>query len=462
MEALKKEKRVLEDAASKLISEAHKAGADAAEVCATFGHKTKITLEKQDYHLATSDDGYQLGLRVLKGQQQGFSSSNSVDPKELKEVASRAVEIAKFSPANPYFSIQASLSDISQPKLTLWDPALAQVSLHTQKDWVEWMRKEILKDPRIRLNEGSLEIGKGLYLVENSKGTHHMEASTHCGWSLMGMASENDVLTSFDYFSQLSRTTHKIGDKITQTTKDFREGLIKNLKLGPASNYRGLVCFSPRAVLDILLDSVVYHLNGRVVLEGSSRWKLSDKSQTVLNTKIHLKDTPWREDLFGCGLFDREGTPTQEVVLISEGRLQSFLMDNYSATGLHQTSTGNAAGGPTSLPSVGSHGLCLKGGTKSLADIRKDSDPNGKGILWINRYSGQTDPVTGDFSGVAKGSEWWVRGEFQYCVQETLISGNVFDCLNQGLAELSLETQTVDASGEGPMALIDGVSVTTG
>jgi PmbA protein len=462
METLKKEKRTIEEGASRLISEAFKAGADSAEVCGTYGHKTKISLEKQDYHLATSDDGYQFGLRVLKGQQQGFASSNSSDPKELKEVALRAVEIAAFSPANPYFSIQTSLRKPHPPKLTLFDPALSHISLQTQKDWIEWMRKEILKDPRIRLNEGNLEIGKGLYLVENSKGTRQIEASTHCVWSLMAMAADAEVLTSFDYFSQLSRKALGIGEKITETTRDFREGLIKNLKLGEASSYRGLVCFSPRAVLDILLDSLVYHLNGRVVLEGSGRWKLSDKNKKLISDKIHLIDTPWRDDLFGCSLFDREGTPTEEVLLISEGKLHSFLMDNYSAVGLHQRSTGHAGGGPSSLPTVGTHGLVLKGGSKSATELLQDGDPQGKGILLVKRYSGQTDPVTGDFSGVAKGSEWWVNGEFRYCVKETLISGNIFDCLNQGLVELSKQTQTVDASGESPMALIDGVSVTTG
>jgi PmbA protein len=90
------------------------------------------------------------------------------------------------------------------------------------------------------------------------------------------------------------------------------------------------------------------------------------------------------------------------------------------------------------------------------------ADAQSEGVLWINRYSGQTDPVSGDFSGVAKGSEWWVAGEFQHCVEETLISGNIFECLNQNLLGLSLETELVDSSNESPYLLADGVSVTAG
>lgn len=110
---------------------------------------------------------------------------------------------------------------------------MAQISLQTQKDWVEWMRKEFLKDNRLRLNEGSLEVGKSLSLLVNSKGTHHVESETSCVWSLMGMASDKDVLTSFDYFSHLSRQALGIGEIIIRTTLQFRESL-KEFK-----NWRG-------------------------------------------------------------------------------------------------------------------------------------------------------------------------------------------------------------------------------
>ncbi|MFM8270298.1 MAG: TldD/PmbA family protein [Pseudomonadota bacterium] len=461
MDALKKERKQLEEAASRLISEARRAGADSAEVCASFGHRNKIALEKQDYHLASSDEGYQLGLRILTGHKQGFASTNSIESNDLKQVALRAVEIGKLSPENPFFTIQSSPPEKTHPPVALWDSALSNTSLQTQKDWIEWMRQEFLKDSRIRLNEGSLEVGKSLSLLVNSKGTHQLEAETSCTWSLMGMALDKDLLTSFDYFSHLSRKALGVGDIIIKSTSRFRDSLLKNLRIGEGRSYKGLVFFSPRAVLDVLLDSLTYHLNGRVLLDGSSRWKLEDKEKPLLNSQLTLIDTAWLSDRFSCGLFDREGTPTEELELLYRGHLKNFLLDNYSGKGLHQSSNGHAVGSATSTPTVGTHSLCLRGGDKSLQMLMRESDPTSQGILWINRYSGQTDPVTGDFSGVAKGSEWWVNGEFRYCVTETLISGNVFDCLGRHLIGLSSETQVIDSSGESPSALVDGVSVTT-
>ncbi len=97
--------------------------------------------------MASSDDGYNLGLRVLTGQRQGFASCNSIDPKELKEIAARAVEIAGFSPQNPSNVILASSNIPKDAPSELWDDPLHQLSLQTQKEWTKLMIDEATRDP---------------------------------------------------------------------------------------------------------------------------------------------------------------------------------------------------------------------------------------------------------------------------------------------------------------------------
>ena len=151
---LKKERQALEDAAAKLIQLALSGGATSAEVCGSYNQRTKITLEKQDYHMASADDGFSLGLRVLKGQKQGFASCNTTDAAELKEVALRAVEIAGFSPENPHAVIAPSENLPKEAPATLWDDALFGLSVQTQKDWTKVMVDEALRDPRFRNERG--------------------------------------------------------------------------------------------------------------------------------------------------------------------------------------------------------------------------------------------------------------------------------------------------------------------
>lgn len=460
--ALKKERQSLENASSKLLQLALGAGATAAEVCASYGSKTRIGLEKQDFHMASTDDGYLLGVRVLKGQRQGFASCNTTDPRELKEIASRAVEIASFSPENPYYVIAPSENIPKEAPAQLWDDALHNLSVQTQKDWTRVMLEEAMKDSRFRLNEGSMTIHSGLFLVMNSQGTLKLERGTEVTWSLMGMAVEGDVITSFDYFTQMSRVASKAPEKILATTRQFRERVVADLKQGPARSYRGLVVFSPRAVIDILLSPLSYHLNARSVVEKTGRWSLSDLDKNVVDSQLTLRDMPWLTDRMGCSIFDREGTPTRNLPLLENGVLRNFFTDGYAGKALGRPSTGHAAGGPSSAPTVGPHCLCVGAGTEPLRDLLQRARKQSNEFLVLQRYSGQVDPVTGDFSGVAKGGEWWHGGERAYCVKETLISGNLFDVLGKSIFGISRETEIVESSEESPTIVVDNVSVTSG
>jgi PmbA protein len=461
MERIKKERQTLESVGSKLLSLALKAGAESAEVCGSYGVKTKITLEKQDFHLASSDDGYQLGLRVLLDGKQGFSGCNTIDVRELKDVAAKAVEIARFSPQNPNYMIGASENVAKEAPTELWDDALFDLSLQTQKDWTKLMADEATRDSRFRLNDGSLTISASLFMVMNSAGTHKLEKQTDLIWSLMGMAVDGTNITSFDYFQDLSRKAGGAPDRIVSSTKKFRDGIVANLNHGIAESYRGLVTFSPRAAMDVLFSPVSFHLNGRSTVEGTSKWKLADISKTVLNEAISLHDKPWLADRFGCTVFDREGTPTHQVAAIEKGVLRSIFLDQYAAKALGRESTGHAVGGPAALPSVAPHCLCADGGTEELSHLFRRASDAQREMLIVHRFSGQVDPITGDFSGVAKGGEWWRNGERAYFVKETLVSGNVFDVLGANLFGISRETEVVEGDGDCPTLIVNNVSVTS-
>ena len=114
------------------------------------------------------------------------------------------------------------------------------------------------------------------------------------------------------------------------------------------------------------------------------------------------------------------------------------------------------------MPTVSSHCLCIDRGEEPLDKLLRRVVEQQKDFLLVQRYSGQVDPVTGDFSGVAKGSEWWHGGERAYCVNETLISGNLFEALGNSLFGISRKTEIVDSAEESPTLVVDNVSVTSG
>ena len=80
-------------------------------------------------------------------------------------------------------------------------------------------------------------------------------------------------------------------------------------------------------------------------------------------------------------------------------------------------------------------------------------------LLVVDRFSGNIDPIKGDFSGVAKSSRYFKNGADQGAVSETMIAGNLFECLRQILAVSSI-TEDVSGAMQMPWALVDQVSVT--
>jgi PmbA protein len=84
-----------------------------------------------------------------------------------------------------------------------------------------------------------------------------------------------------------------------------------------------------------------------------------------------------------------------------------------------------------------------------------------KTLLYVDRFSGNQNPLTGDFSGVAKSSRLYKDGVDQGPVTETMIAGNMLHALHK-LTGLSREVERVSGGLKSPSILLDGISVTAG
>ena len=79
-------------------------------------------------------------------------------------------------------------------------------------------------------------------------------------------------------------------------------------------------------------------------------------------------------------------------------------------------------------------------------------------LLVVDRFSGNIDPIKGDFSGVAKSSRLYKNGTDQGGVAETMIAGNLFDTLNS-ILDVSSLVEDISGAMQMPWMLVDGVSV---
>lgn len=219
----------------------------------------------------------------------------------------------------------------------------------------------------------------------------------------------------------------------------------------PAPIGRFPVLFTGKAA-ELLWLTVEAALSSKRVLEGASPWS-GRLSTPVVSSALTLLQDP----LFGPfgRPFDDEGTATRRVEFIQNGILQLFYTDRTYGRQLCCGSTGNGfRPGLERYPSPGMFNLILAPGDHSF-DALLSLMHHG---LIVDQFLGDVGSITGDFA-INVDLGFCVRaGKITGRVKDTLVSGNVYQALNQVMALGN------DAAWHGscytPSILIDGLSIT--
>lgn len=91
-----------------------------------------------------------------------------------------------------------------------------------------------------------------------------------------------------------------------------------------------------------------------------------------------------------------------------------------------------------------------------MSDMTSGDGP----VVWVGRFSGSSNPVTGEFSGVVKNGFLFENGR-KRPLRETLIAGDLFDVLGRVIA-ISAERRLIEGARLLPAIRVGGVSVTAG
>lgn len=182
-------------------------------------------------------------------------------------------------------------------------------------------------------------------------------------------------------------------------------------------------------------------------MDGKSKWKDSIGKQ-VVSPLLTLTDHPHDPRFTGATAFDGDGLPTHNQTILKNGVLNLHLHDCYSA---------KRCGTKSNASSGAPFALVVANGPGDIKDMRKARSE----LLIVDRFSGNIDPVKGDFSGVAKSSRLLSNGQDIGAVSETMIAGNLFEVLNQ-IETVSSIQELVSGAMLLPWVLVDGVSVSAG
>ena len=147
-------------------------------------------------------------------------------------------------------------------------------------------------------------------------------------------------------------------------------------------------------------------------LEGMLNKKIASEHLTVI-------DDPFIEKGLGSQFYDGEGLATKKRVMIENGILRHYYIDNYYGKKLGMEPT---TGSPSNI--------VFKYGSKSLDEMVKEID---KGILITGFIGGNSNSTTGDFSFGIVGL-LVKKGEIIQPINEMNISGNAKELWQQLVA----------------------------
>ena len=415
---LRQQEQQLRDAVSLAIEIAQKAGAT-AEVGVTKSGGLSVSTRLQEIENVEFNNDGALGISVYVGQQKGNASTSDLTPEAIKNTVEAALAIAKYtSPDDCAGLADKELMAFDAPDLDLYHAAeidvdkAVQLALDTEKAALE-------HDERIVNSEGaSFNAHTGVRVYGNSHGMLQSYLSSRYSLSCSVIAEHQEQLER-DYEYTVARNInqlappHWVGENAAQKA-------IARLQPQKLATQEAPVIF-----LNDVATGLISHL--AAAISGGSLYRkasflLDHLGKQVLPDWFEIAERPHLIGQLASTPFDSEGVRTQDIEIIRNGILQTYLLTSYSGRKLGMQSTGHAGG---------IHNWLVKpNSSEKLTALLRQMN---RGLL-VTEVMGQgVNLVTGDYSRGAAGF-WVENGEIQYPVAEITIAGQLPDMLRNIVA----------------------------
>ena len=415
---LKFQEQTLRDAVSFAIETAQNAGAT-AEVGVTKVSGLSVSTRLQEIENVEFTNDGALGISVYLGQQKGNASTSDLSEEAIKNTVEAALAIAKYtSPDDCTGLADKELMAFEAPDLELYHGASVDVEQATKL--------------ALEAEKAALEYDAK---IVNSNGASF---NSHTGVRVYG--NTHSMLQSY-LSSRYSLSCSVIGGELDQLENDYEYTVSREFDALSSADWVGQNCakkviarlnpqkLTTREVPVIFLNDVatglISHLTGAISggsLYRKSSFLLDHLGKQVLPDWFQISERPHLLKRLASTPFDSEGVRTQNLEIIQDGVLQTYLLTSYSGRKMGMQSTGHAGGIHNWLVKPN-----LTGGLTAL--LRQ----MGTGLLVTDVMGQGVNIVTGDYSRGAAGF-WVENGEIQYPVAEITIAGQLQDMLKNIVA----------------------------
>ena len=415
---LKSQEQTLRDAVSFAIETAQKAGAT-AEVGVTKVSGLSVSTRLQEIENVEFTNDGALGISVYLGQQKGNASTSDLSEEAIKNTVEAALAIAKYtSPDDCTGLADKELMAFEAPDLELYHGASVDVE-HATKLALEAEKSALEYDAKIvNSNGASFNSHTGVRVYGNTHGMLQSYLSSRYSLSCSVIGGELDQLEN-DYEYTVSREFDALSSA-DWVGQNCAKKVIARLNPQKLTTREVPVIF-----LNDVATGLISHLTGAISggsLYRKSSFLLDHLGKQVLPDWFQISERPHLLRRLSSTPFDSEGVRTQNLEIIQDGVLQTYLLTSYSGRKMGMQSTGHAGGIHNWLVKPN-----LTGGLTAL--LRQMST----GLLVTDVMGQGVNIVTGDYSRGAAGF-WVENGEIQYPVAEITIAGQLQDMLKNIVA----------------------------
>ncbi|MDD3370255.1 MAG: TldD/PmbA family protein [Alphaproteobacteria bacterium] len=401
-----------------ILDLAKRAGADAADVLSVESTSLSVSMRLGTLEGLERSESGDLGLRVFVGKKQAIVSATDRSERTLKELAIRAVDMARQAPEDQHCGLA------SPDEITKSSPEL-------KSDTVDWTAEQLIE--RVRevedaaravpgvTNSAGAQAGWGRTKIHLAASNGFSGSSTRTGYSLSasvlageGTGMQRDYEADSRVFAADLAAPADIGRKAG-------ERAVRRLNPRKMPTARVPVFFDPR-ISGGLVSAMIGAISGAAIARGTSF--LKDKlGQKIFSSGVSIIDDPFLPKGLRSRAFDIEGLLPQKRKLIDDGVLTTWLLDLRSARQLGLKSTAHAARGTSGPPSPSPTNVYMEAGAKTSAEVMKDV---AQGLYVTETMGSGVNGVTGDYSVAAAGF-WIENGEIAFPVSEMTIAGNLKD-----------------------------------
>ena len=439
--------------AEQLAQEAVRRGASAAEVVMKRRKEFEVSVRLGEVEKIKESIDQGLGLRVLINGQQASVSCSDFSRDAVLRLVDEAIELAQATSVDE----SAGLPEASEfareiPNLGLYDEAVERLTTEEKIDMALTAERAAqgYSERIINFDGGGMETASSTIVLANSLGFAGEYEGTMIALATVPVAADDQGRMQRDYWYD---TRRRLADLLApeEIGRIAARRTLRKLNGRSVPTQTVPVVFDPSMAAS-LLGNLFDAVSGETIFRRAS-FLVGRLGEEVASRHLTVIDDGRMPGKLGSRPFDGEGLPTRRTLLIDQGRLESYLLNSYTARKLGLRSTGNAARALVGAPTVDAGNLYIEPGPHTPAEIIGSVSRG----LYLTEMIGQgVNIVTGDYSRSASGL-WIENGELTFAVQGVTVAGN----LKEMLRGIEMVGNDLDFRGSAaaPTLLIDRMTI---